>query len=212
MGKPQAQLIKTTTGPRAHHHERDNKGGARLNQMLVTRVGLQIETALTFDTWERAGLKFAQITDSTAWCLGDWLIYGQSEFSDRYKRAIEAANLDYQTLRNYAWVARRFSLARRRVSLSFQHHAEVAALRPEIQDQFLDLAEAGGWSRNELRRQVRGLKTESSDSVTTIGAMRVNSVQVRRWREAAEQLSCKFEDWIMRSLDDAAARVLEPPQ
>ena len=36
--------------------------------------------------------------------------------------------LDYQTLRNYAWVARRFAMSRRRDTLSFGHHAEVPAL------------------------------------------------------------------------------------
>jgi hypothetical protein len=41
---------------------------------------------------------------------------------------IVATGLDYQTLRNYAAVARRFELSRRRDNLSFHHHAELCAL------------------------------------------------------------------------------------
>jgi hypothetical protein len=42
---------------------------------------------------------------------------------------------------NYAWVARRFAMSRRRDTLSFGHHAEVAAL-PEPEQDFW-LREAG---------------------------------------------------------------------
>lgn len=35
-------------------------------------------------------------------------MYGQAAYTGRYRDAIEQASLDYQTLRNYAWVARRF--------------------------------------------------------------------------------------------------------
>jgi hypothetical protein len=53
----------------------------------------------------------------------------------------------YQTLRNYAVVARRLKLSRRRDNLSFQHHAEVCALGFEEQDRWLDLAAESPWRR-----------------------------------------------------------------
>ena len=49
--------------------------------------------------------------------------------------------LDYQTLRNYAWVARRFPAGRRRAGVSFAHHAEVARLPEPEQDYWLRRAE-----------------------------------------------------------------------
>ena len=63
---------------------------------------------------------------SSAWCLGDRLVYGEDACSGPYRNAIEQTSLDYQTLRNSAWVARRFSLSRRRDTLSLAHHAEEA--------------------------------------------------------------------------------------
>ncbi|MFD3523433.1 hypothetical protein [Streptomyces sp. NPDC058653] len=69
-------------------------------------------------------------------------------------------NLSDQTLRNYAWVGRRFEHHRRRDTLSFAHHAEVTRLSPPEQDLWLGKAEAQKWSRNELRRAVRAGPTE----------------------------------------------------
>jgi hypothetical protein len=64
-----------------------------------------------------------------------WLIHGENAYSGRYRDAIEQTSLDYQTLRNYAWVARSLPLSRRRDTLSFAHHAEVAR-PPECEQDF----------------------------------------------------------------------------
>ena len=47
-----------------------------------------------------------------------------------------------QTLANEKYVSSRFEISRRRESLSFSHHSEVAALEPKQQDDWLDKAEA----------------------------------------------------------------------
>src|SRR5689334_8793517 len=84
------------------------KYGSDRERILATRVGLHCPELLPYKDWESAGQQIARIVASSAWCLGDWVVYGQSRYKDRYQRAIEAANLDYQTIRNYAWVARAF--------------------------------------------------------------------------------------------------------
>lgn len=178
-------------------------------QVLVTRVGLDLPGIVDFATWERAGVKIARIADSSAWCLGDWLIYGQDRFPDRYRRAISAAGLDYQTLRNYAWVARKFELGRRRVQLSFQHHAEVAALSQEDQDRWLGVAEEQGWSRNELRANIRMARHGSASAAAIpLPILRPPAERLDRWREAAALQSQDLEDWIMATLDASASHVL----
>ncbi len=89
---------------------------------------------LPFEAWLAVGTQLAAVAASSAWCLGDWLAYGQAAYAGRYQEAIEQTGLEYQTLRNYAWVAGRFELSRRRDTLSFGHHAEVAALPEPEQD------------------------------------------------------------------------------
>lgn len=180
--------------------------------MLTTRVGLRIPAALTFDRWQRAGSQISRIVDSSAWCLGDWLVYGQREYCDRYLSAIEESGLDYQTLRNYAWTARKFEFDRRRETLSFQHHAEVSSSTPEEQERWLDLAEQYNWSRNELRRNIRAHREQLSGKKTapqaTLPRLSVEADKIRQWRQAAELSREDFESWVLRVLDDAATTYL----
>jgi hypothetical protein len=179
--------------------------------IMVTRVGLRISRPLDYQSWQQAGLKIARIADASAWCLGDWLVYGQNRHPDRYREAIAAAHLDYQTLRNYAWVARRFELDRRRDRLSLQHHAEVASLPSAEQDRWLDLAEKSHWSRNELRRNIRADRA-GADRLedTLLLRLKPPAEHVAAWREAAQRVSQDFEEWIIATLDDRAAEELSP--
>lgn len=180
-------------------------------EIMLTRLGLHIPEDLTYNGWEQAGRKLSHIVDSSAWCLGDWLIYGKNKYADRYLQAIEAAELDYQTLRNYAWVAGRFELARRHEALSFQHHAEVASLPPQEQDRWLAQAEEHNWSRNELRRRIRRHRlggTEPTAVRAPLPRLRVPTECIKRWQAAADLTMIELEQWIVATLDSAATQTL----
>jgi len=181
------------------------------NQILTTKVGLRFPTEVTFDSWQRAGVQISRIVDSFAWCLGDWLVYGQQRYTDRYRTAIDAIGLDYQTLRNYASVARRVDLPRRRSTLSFQHHAEVAALPDLEQEAWLSRAEEGGWSRNQLRQHLQASRGDQSKGTmaATLPKMVVQKDRMAKWRMAAARSSSEFEQWVITALDQAAARELD---
>lgn len=176
------------------------------DRVLMTPVGLRFPDALPFEEWQKAGRQISTIFDSTAWCLGDWIIYGVERYSDRYQRAIRAAGLDYQTVRNYAWVARKFEFARRRDTLSFQHHAELAALPPAEQDAWLDQAEKFEWSRNQLRINLQKSRAGDSadESVVRLPPMDVEKGRYEKWQEAAAQVNTRFENWALAVLDEAA--------
>jgi hypothetical protein len=133
--------------------------------VILRKSGLTFSCAPTIRTWEHLGRQLLAFSDSSAWWTADWLAYGELAFQDRYREAVRRTSLSYQTLRNYVWVARRFELSRRRDTLSFGHHSEVAALdRPE-QDFWLRKAEELGWSRNQLRSEVRtSLRERGADA------------------------------------------------
>ncbi|MFI9833550.1 LmbU family transcriptional regulator [Streptomyces sp. NPDC051913] len=120
------------------------------------KSGLLFTAKHSFSTWEELGTELFSLADSSTWWIADWLVYGESVFHDRYEEAIRRTSLSYQTLRNYTWVARAFPLPRRHQGLSFSHHLEVVALEQPEQDYWLRKAEELGWSRNKLRREVRG--------------------------------------------------------
>ena len=180
-------------------------------QVLMTGVGLQIPTGLSFEDWERAGRQLSGIVDSSAWWLGDWLVFGKKNYSDRYQLAIRGAGLRYQTLRNYAWVARRFDLSRRRSKLTFQHHAEVASLPVEEQDWLLDQAERELWTTKQLRGAIRDGRSDDPDRrvLTTVSSrIEVPNNRVGVWRKAADCAGVDFDHWVLTMLDRAAEEIL----
>lgn len=183
-------------------------------QYLTHRTFLDLPKGMPLEEWRSLGRQIFVISDSSAWWLGDWLVYGQSCYPDRYRRAVEETSLDYQTLRNYAWVARRYSVPRRRTKLSFQHHAEVARFPEKEQDEWLDLADECGWSRNELRRRIRAGRSRDTGAQRTGQAeavqirLEVGPEQKRRWQEAARHTEQDLAGWMQAVLDDAAATAL----
>lgn len=203
---PSLRMVKPPI--KADSRELDRCG--EYGQVLVTPIGLRFPETMSYADWERAGRRLATISNSFMWCLGDWVAYGLEKYTDRYYQAIQAVGLDYKTLRNYTWVARRFKWSRRRADLSFQHHAEVAALPPEEQDQWLERAARHQWSRNQLRehlRAARGQVREDAPGVRqALQLVAIRPEQLDAWHKAAEQLGMSLQEWMLDVLDDAAHR------
>ncbi|MEU5404183.1 LmbU family transcriptional regulator [Streptomyces sp. NPDC005963] len=180
--------------------------------MLTTKVGLQMPTGMAYDEWERSGRQLAGVLDSSSWWLGDWLVYGKDHYTDRYQRGIRAIGLSYQTLRNYAWVSRRFDLTRRRPTLSFQHHAELASMPVEEQDCWLERAEQQQWTTKQLRGALRAARQGEQQPPTRTEPSRrleVPGDHLQWWHKVAEQLGVDFEQWVTTTLNSAAASALE---
>ncbi|MFI1018256.1 LmbU family transcriptional regulator [Streptomyces sp. NPDC020965] len=189
-------------------------GGAesRRDQVLTTKVGLHIPEGLAFEDWERAGRQLSGLLNSSSWWLGDWLIYGKDQYADRYERGIRAAGLQYQTLRNYAWVARRFELHRRRPALSFQHHAELASLPVDEQEAWLDRAERMKWNTKRLRNAVRAEREDASQQPSAVAAthrLAVPDNRLQWWHKAAAHSGTELGEWVTATLDAAASQVLK---
>ncbi|WP_254594779.1 LmbU family transcriptional regulator [Streptomyces sp. 8P21H-1] len=189
-------------------------GGAepQRDQVLTTKVGLHIPVGLAFEEWEHAGRQLSGLLNSSSWWLGDWLVYGKDHYANRYERGIRAAGLQYQTLRNYAWVSRRFELRRRRSALSFQHHAELASLPVDEQEGWLDRAERLKWSTKQLRNAIRAERGGTPKQMETAAATRQLAVPDNRlqwWHKAASHAGTELAEWVMATLDAAADQVLK---
>ncbi len=180
----------------------DGRHGTECGSAFHLRPGM------SFTEWTALGCRLGQVSSASAWALGDWLLFGQRSFGQRYRAALQETNLDYQTLRNYAWVARRFDPSRRRVCLSFQHHAELASMPEPEQELWLQRAETEHWSRNELRRRLSLQRSSRRRRAPTAVVMRfeVTPEDERRWRRAAATKHLPLQDWL-RTVADAAAKV-----
>ena len=202
-----AQAVRHETGTPTRNGQRAVLPGVR-----SSRNCMRFDPSMTLDGWKLVGLKIGTHSDATCWWLGDWLAFGKTKYGRRYKEGVALTGLEYKTLRNYVVVARAFEWSRRRSDLSFQHHAEVCALPRDEQDLWLDLSARNGWSKSELRRQLRA---PASDAVTSPSSallrLALEPSRHERWRDAAERRQCSLSVWMMTVLDEAANVVLEQP-
>jgi hypothetical protein len=106
--------------------------------------------------WIQWGRWLGTVGRGSGWWIGDWVRYGNARYGARYKLVATITGYDTQTLMNMAYVTSRFEPARRRESLSFSHHAEVAALCQEEQDRWLERATLERLSVRALRAELRG--------------------------------------------------------
>lgn len=193
----------TDTSTSGHEHERVN--ALRRLRSAAQRTALRLPSGLGMPDWVSLGRQLFVVADSSAWWLGDWLIYGESHFPDRYELMLAETDLDYQTLRNYAWVARKYPPEQRRERLSFQHHAEAASLPEPERGRWLEHAEAGRWSRNELRRRLRADRAGRREPGEVLLTLAVLHERQERWQRAAQCAQLQLDEWIVQILDRAAA-------
>jgi hypothetical protein len=139
-----------------------------------TPVRLILPDQLDEKTWAAIGRKLSRAAQVIAWWLGDWAAFGLDHFENgriKYhvlKEFAQANNLNYQTLANYAWVARNVTFSRRRENLDWSKHAEVAALAPQAQKQWLARAEEDNLPVAALRQQIR-LSQSDQNALTSDG-------------------------------------------
>lgn len=107
--------------------------------------------------WVAVGRSLGEWGRVSNWWVGDWLRYATTRWGEKYVEAAKITGVDAKTLRNIAYVASRFDLSRRRDNLTWTHHAEVAALEPDKQDEWLDRAIHDRLSATDLRLELRTL-------------------------------------------------------
>ncbi len=118
-------------------------------------LGWEPPTNLDRASWLAAGVSLAEFGRVNNWWVGDWIRYGNARWGEKYVEVARITGLDGKTLRNIAYVASRFDLSRRRDNLTWTHHAEVAAIPPERQEEWLDRALTLGLSVGDLRVELR---------------------------------------------------------
>jgi hypothetical protein len=171
--------------------------------------GLIFDPKISFAEWESKGKEFTHVirimTEHIRWWLGDWIIFGEDKFKDKYSQALEAEMYSVGTLRNIVWVCRNVPLEVRNANLSFDHHYEVAKLVTAKQKSMLAQADANKWTVKQLRCAVRGDPIPESgrcvpgtlpDRLEDVVA-NVLSLQIQGgFATVAEETDERFLEWI----------------
>lgn len=141
----------------------------------VTETELRLPADLDFEDYEALGVFFGRVKRTTSWLIGDFILFGESVYGEKYAQAADMTGLAPQTLANYASVCKHIPPSRRRAGVSFSLHQEVAYLTPSEQVEWLDRAEAGGWTKEILRSEMKGIESGLVDDLVDNGQEREQS-------------------------------------
>ena len=144
----------------------------------ANKVGLTFSDKTTYEDWEKKGDELKQFTriftESIQWWLGDWIIYGENKFPDKYSQALDAELYKLGTLRNVVYVCRNVPIEARNPGLSFNHHVAVAKLPKDKQIEMLAKAEEFRMSVRDFRKLVAGQGDEIGEPEEVILEHRFN--------------------------------------
>lgn len=124
-------------------------------KFTITPTGIEFHQDLDFNEWDDLGRKLSPIGKSIGFIIGDWINYGEKRWGEKYGEALARTGLAYQTLLNYAHVARKVQFSCRQEKLGFEHHAVVAKLKsPEDQQYWLDMAVKHKLGKRRLQKSI----------------------------------------------------------
>lgn len=181
------------------------------SEIQFTPTGLSLPADLSFDEWADYGERLFAMERGVMWAIGDWWRFGEHRYGERAAQALDS-RYSFQTLANAGYVAGAVETSRRREVLSYSHHAEVAALPTEEQDYWLDAAESGEWSRNELRARIKRGTTDDapidepeSDTYQTLAAAieTLNALRSHDPEQLGASVPASKRDSVSKALDKA---------
>lgn len=137
----------------------------------LERQGKITPTALIIDDpdfpWDQyvaLGAFLGETRSRLSFYIGDWIIFGEGMYRDRFSQALDVIGLSEGALANKVSTCRNVARSRRRdpveaakagrYPLSFGHHTEVAKLEPPAQIEWLERAEMERWTRSKLRENL----------------------------------------------------------
>jgi hypothetical protein len=133
----------------------------------LTKVSLELPVTTTEKQWQEIGLQLGRLESSSLWWIGDWWAFGEHAYGER-KALVESedwAGPAFETCSAAGKVSRAFKNGRRRrLSLPWNHHKEVAWLPEREADRLLDWCEETIKSKGkphtirELREEVKKVK------------------------------------------------------
>jgi hypothetical protein len=121
----------------------------------LDETSLLVPDGTSFEDVERMLEAMKGLRSCTLWWIGDLLLFSERAFGEKYAQLLDAADFEYSTLRNVCYVTTHVAPAVRRKELTFWHHLEVAALPPDDQKKFLEIAVDQKLSAGALRTMIR---------------------------------------------------------
>ena len=122
---------------------------------FFTATGIVFDDALCHPEWDELGKKLTSMSKILGFYIGDWINFGVTAFGDKYKEALATTGIPYNTLKNYASVAKRVKPDQREKSLGFEFHSSVAKFKSFEQKKWLLMATTHNLSLRRFRKSIK---------------------------------------------------------
>jgi hypothetical protein len=127
----------------------------------ITPRGLRVVGDPPFDAFADLGEMLRTFERTMAFVVGDWINQLEDRFGEKSAQLVDATGWSLNTIRAYAWTARKVPPENRFIDagLTYAHHQAVAALAQPEQRHWLTLALGNGddiepWSVTRLRAAI----------------------------------------------------------
>lgn len=162
----------------------------------VSQTSLSLPEGLALSDWRTLGEQLGRAERSVMWWIGDWWAYGEHRYGERAAivQAPDWTGPSYQTCRNAAAIAKRFEVSRRRDSLAFTHHAEVAALPAEQAEALLERAASEGLSTRALRAEVGRVRNAAAIGAAPASSDTCTITDLHALAASGRKFGCIYAD------------------
>lgn len=194
----------------------------------ITPYAIEFAGSPTIEEWHKAVLGIQKVHGMMQFYLGDLIVFADSPVTgwgeSKYQALIEQTGYDYQTLRVFAAVSRRFTPDFRKQILeyvatsqhvSWGHFREVMALGDIPARHFLEMVSKARWSVVKLREEVRkygNMKPEvEGDAEIPEGRVPFNSMtrQALKGFQPTRDDGYNEVDWLLEMKDWIETRLRE---
>jgi len=131
----------------------------------LTPRAMNLPADIAWDSYVALGSFLGELKSRGNFYLGDWLIFGEGTFGERFAQAGEATGLSEQTLLRVMTICRNVPPSRRHPQLSWSVHACVASLGAREQKMWLKRAAEHGWGYAELRKAMQAARTDAAPPI-----------------------------------------------
>lgn len=170
-----------------------------------SRTSLALPDQMTFDEWLQVGEQLHAMDRSVLWWLGDWLIYGEQTYAQRFSKALELTGYSRERLREAQKVAAAFPPPERSARISWDHHKVAASLPRERRVEAIRTAEAQGWEVRDLRAEVARIAAGAKEPEPQPNVLPA-AVTDRTLRRTGKVVQAAFSEWF--GVGDEYARVI----
>jgi hypothetical protein len=170
-----------------------------------SRTALNLPDQMTFDDWMKVGEQLHACDASVLWWIGDWLLYGENTYAERFAKAIQLTGYTQDRLKEARRVAAAFPREERSEEAAWELHRVAANLPREVRVEAVREAAAKHWSIREFKAEV-ARRAAGGNSEPDQATLIDNPAVSQTLKRTTSVVQAAFRDWF--GIGDEYARVI----